>query len=265
MKQRIEAAVCSHCGKVRKNNEDNFYLNGQYMPLDKMDLGAELICEYTESVQIYAVCDGMGGEEAGEHASYTAVRQIDSLKRKEEKDESVQGRINQFVNDANKAICELKKGAGCTLALLYIDEGKALVAWLGDSRVYLYRDKKLYRLIQDHTQTQRLINLGVLDKEAAETHSMRNVLTRYLGMEGEDLILQPSYSEEITLKKNDLFLLCSDGLTDMVNEEEISEKLAGEVGLFTKKLVDAALKNGGRDNITAMAVKVEAVRRGWLR
>lgn len=265
MKQRIEAAVCSHCGKVRKNNEDNFYFNGTYMLLDQMDQGAELNHSSLQPLQIYAVCDGMGGEEAGEQASYTAVKLMDSLMQKGEKNTSIQVKINQFANDANKAICELKKGAGCTLAMVSIYEGKATVAWLGDSRVYLYRDKKLYRLIQDHTQTQRLINLGVLDKEAAETHSMRNVLTRYLGMEGENLILQPSYSEEITLKKNDLFLLCSDGLTDMVNEEEISEKLTSEVGLIPKKLVDAALENGGRDNVTAMAVKVEAVRRGWLR
>jgi len=260
MKQSVRAAVCSHRGKIRENNEDNFFLNGICMPLEEMDQG-EIFTGTSQALrQVYAVCDGMGGEEGGELASSTVVTAFSELDR----GKPVREEIDRIVRSANAAVCDLQKRTGSTLVLLCLHEGKATVAWLGDSRVYLLRDGNLFRLSEDHTQSQRLINMGVLDEEAAKTHAMRHMVTRYLGMEMADLSPQPAYGEELTLKKSDMFLLCSDGLTDMLEEGVFKEYLDADPEQAVKALVEGALAAGGKDNVTAMVIEIEECKRGWF-
>lgn len=264
MKIRVRAAVCNHMGNIRGNNEDAFFLNGLYLPLERMDEGGAYTADASTSCQVYAICDGMGGEAAGEMASFTMVASLSSLMESITREKSVRSEINKAVQEANQSICKLNKGAGCTLALLCLHEGKATVAWLGDSRIYLLQKGKLLRLSEDHTQSQRLLNMGILDEAEAKRHAMRHVLTRYIGMEMEDLLLQPSYGEELMLHKSDVFLLCSDGLFDMVGEEYFASYLSKEPAAAAESLVEAALTAGGKDNVTAMVVRIEGGKRRWL-
>lgn len=264
MKIRARAAVCNHMGNVRKNNEDAFFLNGFYLPLEQMDEGGAYTADASTPHQVYAVCDGMGGEAAGEMASFTMAASLSGLMESIVPGKSVRTEINKAVQEANHTVCMLNKGAGCTLALLCLHEGKATVAWLGDSRIYLLQEEKLFRLSEDHTQSQRLLNMGVLDEAEAKKHTMRHVLTRYIGMDMADLLLQPSYGEELMLKKSDVFLLCSDGLFDMVEEEHFAAYLSQEPARAAASLVEAALAAGGKDNVTAMVVRIEECKRRWF-
>ena len=264
MKIRARAAVCNHKGNVRGNNEDAFFLNGFYLPLERMDEGGTYTADVSTPCQVYAVCDGMGGEVAGEMASFTMAASLSGLMESIVPGKSVRTEINKAVQEANHTVCTLNKGAGCTLALLCLHEGKATVAWLGDSRIYLLQEEKLFRLSEDHTQSQRLLNMGVLDEAEAKKHTMRHVLTRYIGMDMADLLLQPSYGEELMLKKSDVFLLCSDGLFDMVEEEHFAAYLSQEPARAAASLVEAALAAGGKDNVTAMVVRIEECKRRWL-
>ena len=264
MKIRARAAVCNHKGNVRGNNEDAFFLNGFYLPLERMDEGGTYTADASTPCQVYAVCDGMGGEVAGEMASFTMTAALSSLMESIVLQKSVRTEINKAVQEANQAVCNLNKGSGCTLALLCLHEGKATVAWLGDSRIYLLQKGKLFRLSEDHTQSQRLLNMGVLYEAEAKKHAMRHVLTRYIGMEMAGLPLEPSYGEELMLKKTDVFLLCSDGLYDMVEEEDFVAYLFKEPATAAAGLVEAALAAGGKDNVTAMVVKIEECKRRWF-
>lgn len=258
MKFGVRSAVYSHKGNLRENNEDNFFLNGIYMQLEEMDKGGIFTGESQAAHQLYAVCDGMGGEESGELASSAVVAALAKLDAgKPARDE-----IDRIVQAANEAVCALQRRSGSTLALLYLHEGAATVAWLGDSRIYLMRNGKVFRLSEDHTQSQRLINMGVLDEEAAKSHAMRHVVTRFLGMDMEDFPLQPAYGKELTLKRSDRFLLCSDGLTDMLDEGVYAKHLNASPEQAVNALVDGALAAGGRDNVTAMAVEIVECKRG---
>ena len=261
MKLKVSAAVCSHKGKIRGNNEDAFLLNGVYLPLEKMDEGGLFTAQTETPFQLYAVCDGMGGEEAGELASFAAVETFAKLLKDASRKTDVRPASVSAVQQANEAVLALDKNAGCTMTLLCLQGGKATVTWLGDSRIYLLRCGELLRLSEDHTQAQRLLNMGVFDALTAKTHPSSHELTRYIGMETEGFALQSAYGETLTLKEGDVFLLCSDGLTDMVEETEFAALLNKDAKSAAEELVSAALANGGRDNVTAMAVRVEQVKK----
>ena len=262
---KISCVAVTNVGNVRDNNEDNFYVNEEYK---KSTLSLN---EYYEDSNIrkqylYAVCDGMGGEELGEAASMIAVK---TLALYQEAD--IKSNIINYIQEANKLICdEIEKNdgvrMGTTLALLYINEGKAIAYNIGDSRVYLFRKNKLIQLSEDHTQAQRLVDLGLLKKSAAANHKDKHKLTQHLGIFPNELIIEPYESQEINIKQNDIFLLCSDGLTDMLSDDDIagilSDKQEGTKAL-AKKLMEKALQNGGKDNITVVLSKVDMQERFW--
>lgn len=257
----IRAAVRSDIGRLRSNNEDNFYFNGQFMTLDQMDSGCCLAFESADSRLLFAVCDGMGGFEAGELASFGVTKGLAAFHSafQECKSESIRTLIDDTVQMINRDLCALRdgKGAASTLALLYVDGMYASAAWLGDSRVYLLRNGELIRLTRDHTHTQRLVDLGILAPESDDARRKSNALMWYIGIEMEDLIVTPNWSEEIKLEIGDAFLICSDGLTDMVSDDEITRMLnIRNLETATKALIETALNNGGKDNITAMVVNI---------
>ena len=259
MKQSVQAAVCSHIGNMRENNEDNFFLNGVYMTIDEMDKGGLFTGASKALRQVYAVCDWMGGEANGELASSTVVSVLTELNFGIPAREG----IDRIVGKANDLVYNLHKKAGSTLALLYLHEGKATVAWLGDSRIYLLRENKLQLLSEDHTQAQRLVNMGVLDAESAKSHAMRHALTRYLGMQMDEAEFNPSYGKELILCKGDTFLLCSDGLTEMIRDDLFKSYLSAPPKQAVTTMINEALSAGGRDNITVMVVKIEECKRMW--
>ncbi len=255
----IQSGVQNHIGRLRANNEDNFFLNGCFMKKADMDAGASIARTFKAPRQLYAVCDGMGGEEAGEEASFAAVSAMRGLAHRLRKSGDIKGEIDAYTAETNRAILSLAPNAraGSTLAMLLFYEKRALIAYLGDSRVYLYRGGRIRLLTEDHTETQRLKNIGLITEEEALRHSGRNALTRNLGMDIEGLVVRPAYIEDIVPQKEDVFLICSDGLSDMLGQDQIERILRSAWGKDTcNLLVNAALEAGGKDNITVIAARV---------
>ena len=208
---------------------------------------------------LYAVLDGMGGENYGEYASMIAAK---SLVKYISSD--IRRTIYDYIQITNKLICDeiiKNKGirSGTTLALLYLREGKAYAYNIGDSRIYLCRNDDLYLLSEDHTEAQHLINTGRLDEESARHHKSKNILTQHLGIFPSEMVLDPYVSSEVKLKRNDMFMLCSDGLTDMVSNDDIRDIMVRtdlDVPGIAKELSATAQENGGNDNTTIIVAKV---------
>lgn len=255
---KITASAGTHKGCVRGNNEDNFYINGFYK--EKTD---EDHCVYSDDKQrsfyTYAISDGIGGAECGELASLYAAEEL--LKFDGDKlDEN----IHCYVEAVNKRICDHInengfKGMGTTLALLFIKGMEAFVCNIGDSRVYLLRENELKQITHDHTRLQSMIDFGLINDEKEKGSYKAHVLTQHLGVFPEEFKLDP-FMDRVSAKKDDVFILCSDGLTDMVTDEEIKEILMNNLSRKAEDsvndLIITAVKNGGTDNVTAVIVKV---------
>ncbi len=254
---KIESAVFCHVGRVRSNNEDNYYINGKYRWNFSENEAFEEDIKSADKA-LYAVSDGMGGEDLGEMASWITVRNLSPAKISEVKESAI-----ETIEKANDEICsEIKENGGrrigATLVMLYIDDKKAISCNVGDSRAYFFRDNALFQISQDHNEAMQMVRMGVISREEAETHRLRHSLTQHLGIFKDELLIDPYFSDEIFLKKGDVFLLCSDGLTDMVADEEICRiitelKAPSKIG---EALKEKALLNGGRDNITILVAKV---------
>lgn len=267
MRLKIDGAVQTHTGRVRTNNEDNFYLCGRYR--EDVAQGEEKVCCITgDSRFLAAVADGMGGEDCGELASLLTVQSLrpcDFTK--------IEETALSCIRRANTQICaNIEKNGGrrmgSTLAALYIDKGKARCCNIGDSRVYLLRKGQLVQLSVDHNKAGRMVELGVLTPEQAARHPSRHELTQHLGIFEEEMMIQPAFSEPVSLQEDDLFLLCSDGLTDMVSKEDMVSCMTREASPkeLAEKLVKLALAGGGRDNVTALVLKVSREDRpAWKR
>ncbi|MEG2234533.1 MAG: protein phosphatase 2C domain-containing protein [Oscillospiraceae bacterium] len=259
----IRAAVRNDIGCSRANNEDNYYLDGTYIEKQNMDIGGTFVIESSTECAAFAVCDGMGGEDRGEDASCAAVAAIDKLRDElgERKISNVRAVIDKYVEMANIKVLEIEseRAAGTTVVLLCFYEDEAFCANLGDSRLYVLRDGELVLITYDHTEASHLVSAGVLTQEQASTSVYKNVLTRYLGFPSDGNRVCANHYEDFILHYGDRFLLCSDGLTDMLGDERIRELLSRDIASneVADLLVDEALKNGGRDNITVMIVDIE--------
>ena len=146
-------------------------------------------------------------------------------------------------------------GMGTTCTAMTIHDGFAYFVHVGDSRAYALRDGELVQLTQDHSLVGEMVRSGILSDEDARNHPKRNVITRSLGIHG--IINLDTPFSPFELKKDDVFLLCSDGLTSLVNDDEISGSLSeNKPDDACRKLVDAANEKGGKDNITVVVVKI---------
>ncbi len=253
MKTRAE--ICTHVGKVRHNNEDNFFLNGLSLAMRGDKKGFARSRRSGEDVQLFAVCDGMGGQAAGEEAAALGVRMMGTLLEEVRHGGDARELMERVTGEANDAVVALGKDAGSTLTMLLLQNGEAQIAWLGDSRAYLLRNGELFRLTEDHTQERRMQELGLTAVGALA----RNALTRHLGMDMPGLLVTPSFAKRIPLKRHDVFLLCSDGLTGFVEEQTIAHIL-DESERPARELVNAALAAGGGDNVTALVVDVTQIK-----
>ncbi len=262
---KFECCFSTDVGNVRKNNEDNFYLNGAYKrAAEDLNYKKE---DFIYGTGVFAVCDGMGGEEHGEKASLFAV---ETLKEFEERD--MNEAINEYINTANEKICDLiteNNGtrSGTTLALIYMKDGYANCYNIGDSRIYLIRDKGMMQISEDHTRCNQMIKMGILTKEQALTHKDRHVLTQHMGIFPDELIIQAHKAGPMKLQNGDMFLICSDGLTDMLSDTEITRhlSLSRSAKDCTDALVNAALKKGGKDNVTVGVIKCIGKKEGFLK
>lgn len=242
----VKATAVSHKGKIRKNNEDYYQI---ILPSS--------VNRFKESIFILA--DGMGGYNKGDVASKLAVHSfIEFYTRSEER--RLVNKIYTALTNANKNVYDRSvkssqyAGMGTTIALLVIYNDLAIISNVGDSRIYHYTDNHLSQVSEDHSWVKEI---GLSDEEAIN-HPKRNVITRTIGKNSEVI----PYLHTIPIKKGDIFLLCSDGLTTHVSNENIKKILASKASLRDKQriLLKLALDGGGKDNITTILAQIYKVK-----
>lgn len=229
----------THKGLVREENEDTVrVVNGAH--------------------GLYILADGMGGHLAGEVASSMTADELQQ--RLSDCREPSTERLREAIVQANAAVYEKQlsapemQGMGTTLTVVWEGEEYVYIGHVGDSRAYLYRDGTLRQMTEDHSMVGELLRAGAITAEKARTHPQRNVITRAVGT---DQTLQPDVFR-ILKSKGDKWLLCSDGLTDMVEDQQILQTLERYATKdAAQKLLQLALDGGGKDNVSVMLLEVE--------
>ncbi|HCT91635.1 MAG TPA: serine/threonine protein phosphatase [Lachnospiraceae bacterium] len=251
-----EAYLISHGGCVRANNEDNGYLDGRFRE-DDGTFSWERTAK-AEDCFLAAVFDGMGGEENGEVASRIAAETMAELSG--EGTAPFSRNLETYVRLTGERILSRagRTHMGTTYTALSIEKDLYFFSNLGDSRGYLYRSHRLTQMTKDHNMVRELYLNGVITKEQADRHPDRHTLYQYLGIrdDGEGVLLEPHTADSVEARPGDVCLLCSDGLTDMLEDEAIAGILEEESGAEAKarRLVQEALDAGGRDNVTVAVV-----------
>jgi protein phosphatase len=242
-------------GRKRKGNEDALFLNPEQ--------------------RLFVVADGMGGHAAGEVASKIAVDSINEFVTLTGGDEEITwpfgldetisydgNRLKTAIRHANRKVLEATRekteyeGMATTVAAVLVDGDLANIGHVGDSRIYLWSEGEVSQLTSDHSWVNEQIQNGVISSEQARSHPLRNVVTRALGGK-QDLSVDMQVRK---MKPGEMLLLCSDGLTTMVPDEEIVRILSetgGDVSKAAHRLVDEANARGGEDNITVVLLKFE--------
>lgn len=246
---RVKFVARSEIGHARENNEDKFDF---YEPDEEPLLAAR--------GSVYLVCDGMGGHNAGQIASELAAKQF--LHAYYHLGGTAQEAARHAILQAHHYIAEMaskipsRYGMGTTLTALILKQDEGILAHVGDSRCYRLREGVFEQLSRDHTLVARLVEQGIITPEQARYHPQRNVIRQAVGVADPSEPLEPDI-ETFALQAGDLYLLCSDGLTDMVDDAEIEAILRDEPPTRAAwRLVDRALANGGRDNITVVLVQI---------
>lgn len=259
-KRSVNAAVVCHKGCVRGNNEDNFFFNGDYMLLSDMNEGAVIAHTFTNQHQLFCVFDGMGGGDWGERASSIAAQAMQSVYAGMSKGD-ISRALQQFALKANALILADRKSQhvdiqGTTMATLALQKDRYTVANVGDSRVYLLRAHQLEQLTMDHSLVGQAVRDGRLTAEQARKSSNNNVITQYLGMPTENLPDRLDYQIAGKLQPGDRFMLCSDGLSDLLSDSYMEEQLSTIASPLNcaKQLVLDALEMGGKDNVTCIVL-----------
>lgn len=246
---RVKFVARSEIGHARENNEDKFDF---YEPDEEPLLAVR--------GSVYLVCDGMGGHNAGQIASELAAKQF--LHAYYHLGGAAQEAARHAILQAHHYIAEMaskipsRYGMGTTLTALILKQDEGILAHVGDSRCYRLRAGVFEQLSRDHTLVARLVDQGIIPPEQARYHPQRNVIRQAVGVADPAEPLEPDI-ETFALQAGDLYLLCSDGLTDMVDDAEIEAILRDEPPTRAAwRLVDRALANGGRDNVTVVLVQI---------
>jgi len=246
--KKPEVSGTTHKGG-RENNEDRFGVYDESTPLFKPERG-----------YLYCVADGMGGHRAGEMASQIAVQKMQeyySELHTISDDSSIPELLQKLFIEANKKVIAQSesdnqyRNMGTTLTVAVVKDETLYYAHAGDSRLYILRKGQLKQLTDDHTITAELYRMGRISKEEITKHPHRNRLLSYLGMP-EELTVQVGAFE---LAEDDRFLLCTDGLTDAVDDERLSELLSADSNAeaICQSLRETALENDATDNVTSVA------------
>ena len=274
----VEYSARSHVGRVRENNEDNLFINGITLS-PEMRERPFAIDGSTQFPAIFAVCDGMGGEESGEVASITAVQTLQqfSEQMKSSSSKTLNETIGLYVEKTSRAILSQKEDVcsrtGTTLALIVAKKNGLHCFNLGDSRIYSLQKSTCRQVTNDHTaiaehtranlNTSSSANASANTNQPAINERSGHKLTRCIGIGS---ILPAQDYPPITGKCR--ILICSDGLTDMVKKSEIEHVLniADTTARAATSLLNAALKNGGKDNITIIVLEVKPAKQSfWSR
>ncbi len=241
----IKAYAKSDKGKVREMNQDYYYISNSI-----------------DEVQLYLLADGMGGYNGGEIASKLAVQSAksyieDNFKETKKDKESIIKLIESSMEYANLVVYEKAKenqdlqGMGTTLEIALIYNNKVYIGHIGDSRIYRVRKEYIRKLTQDHSYVQKLVKEGTITKEQADHHPQKNMLMKALGC---NVFIEPDVMVKGFLK-DDILIMCSDGLSNLVGQEVLYQKASKDLEQATKDLVAIANENGGYDNITVVIIK----------
>jgi PPM family protein phosphatase len=234
----VNIGFATHPGRKRRHNEDS----------------------YVVEPPMFAVADGMGGAKAGEVASGLAAA---ALREAGTDGRSGEERVTQLIQEANRRVFRRANedrdasGMGTTMTVALVEDGRVVFGHVGDSRAYLIREGSIEQLTDDHSLVAELVRSGRLTPEEAEAHPQRSVITRAVGTEPDVDVDTFTIEPE----DGDLFLICSDGLTDMVDDATIIEAIErhrDDLDEAAKALVTAANRVGGEDNITVLLVEVGA-------
>lgn len=247
---KVMYSVRSHKGNVREKNEDNFFADGITL-LPEYGSRPFSVDASALSPLVLAVCDGMGGEESGEFASLTAVRSVAQAKLQDR--EELNSAVRNCIEAANEKINSSGKRSGTTLALAVILKKGTYCFNVGDSRIYILKKGKFKRLTNDHTQGAENVKEGTVSLENERKNADGNKLTRCIGIGNyRSAENYPAIGGKYRL------LICSDGLTDMVNDKDINRIMSEneKISDVAEKLLRSALKNGGNDNVTVIAADV---------
>jgi PPM family protein phosphatase len=214
--------------------------------------------DYVVEPPLFAVADGMGGAQAGELASSLAAG---AVRDDQHERGSGERHVVELIQEANRRVYQRSaedaavSGMGTTMTVALVENGNVTFGHVGDSRAYLIRDGRLEQLTEDHSLVAELVRSGQLSPEEAETHPQRSVITRALGSDPD--VDVDAFS--IPAREGDLFMICSDGLTSMVDDDLILrtvEKNRGDLRRAAKALISAANKRGGEDNITVIFFEI---------
>lgn len=241
----IKAYAKSDIGKVREINQDYYYLS-----------------QSIDEIQLYMLADGMGGYNGGEVASKLAIQTAKSyiennFKQINKDKESILQLVGSAMEYANMIVYEKAKeskeleGMGTTLEICLIYNNKAFIGHVGDSRIYRIRKGLIRKLTQDHSYVQKLVTDGTITKEEAVHHPQKNMLIKALGC---NVFVEPDVIVRGFLKE-DILVMSSDGLTNMIPQEEIYQIAKKDIEKAPKELVEMANQNGGYDNITVVIIK----------
>ena len=241
----IKSYAKSDKGNVRETNEDYFYISNSL-----------------DQIQLFLLADGMGGYNGGEIASQLAIQTaknyIENNFKDIEKDrDSIIQLLGSSMEYANMVVYEKAKenpelqGMGTTLEICLIYNNKAYIGHVGDSRIYRVRKQFIRKLTQDHSYVQKLVKEGTITKEQAEHHPQKNMLMKALGC---NAFVEPDVMVKGFLK-DDILIMCSDGLSNMVDQQTIYEMASKNIEQATKDLVQLAKDRGGYDNITVVIIK----------
>ncbi len=236
----IEYCFRSDQGKVRASNEDSYVANAK----DK----------------IFLVADGMGGHVAGEVASQIAASAVEEVISSGKPEMSMEALLRMAVSTANTRVYETQKlnpeyrGMGSTLTAIVFRGGRYYLAQVGDSRAYLLREQRLTQLTRDHSLVWPLFENGIISKDHMSRHPQKNLITRSIGTHSE--VEADLQSGEVAA--GDVFLLCSDGLTDVLSDQEIRQILlagGGDIRYSCEALVAETNARGGPDNVTVILIR----------
>ena len=248
MRHQIITAHRTDTGLERKENED----------------AISCVNDERSGDSLIVLADGLGGGACGQVASQLAVQTIrQNFFSTSDSDFSINDRLALAIAEANRVIHHRSsrdrqcKGMGSTCAALALHQEAAYVAHVGDSRVYLIRDNKIRQLTRDHSRVQRMLDDGLITEEEAASHPERNWLDRALGLRAQ--ILPDLLAEPIKIAQDDTFVLCTDGLTNLVRDEEIFRLVQLAPAIHAcEALIALANERGGTDNITVAVARIGA-------
>lgn len=252
MGYKIEYYYTSHPGRIRKVNQDNFICIGDFLSYRNKGTEGIRSGEITNGeLPVFGIFDGMGGEQCGEMASYLAAKAMLELKRSGNPEEA----LEQYCRNANQQICEYTRengltSMGTTAAVLWMHKKKIYLCNVGDSRIFHFSQGTLQQISYDH------VSVAMPGKKPP--------LLQNLGIPENEMIISPYFATG-EYQKGDVFLISSDGLTDMVEESEIAEILSGsDRTAVAESLLQRALDNGGKDNVSFLILYIEREKIKWF-